>query len=284
VSKYKYPFGAIWLSHSSISDFDKCPRLYYLRNIYKEPGSGKKIQVVSPYLTLGITVHDTLEAIRYLPVKERFEKPLTDIFEELWVNAEGKKGGFKTAEQEKEFKDRGKQMVKRVQDRPGPIANLSTIIKEKGEMVASMLLSAEDNLVLCGNVDWVEVLPDGTLHIIDFKTGKKEESESSLQLQIYLLLAQNGNKRPVTKTSYWYLDKDAEPREVPIPDLIGVTEQLIEKGRKIKEARLSKDMEGLVCKSGGCRNCLEYEKVVKGEAESVGYDPIREKMLYMNIA
>jgi hypothetical protein len=251
--------------------------------MYKEPASGKKIQVVSPYLTLGIAVHDTLEAIRYLPVKQRFDKPLTEIFEELWVNCEGEKGGFTTNAQEAEFKQRGFEMVKRVQEHPGPIAELSTIIKEKGEMVASMMLSSEDNLVLCGNVDWVEVLPGGSLHIIDFKTGKKEESEGSLQLQIYLLLAQNGNKRPLTKTSYWYLDKDDKPKEVPIPEMAGVTETLIEKGKKIKEARLSKDMEKLVCKTGGCRNCLEYEKVVRGEAKAVGFDPIREKMLYLNI-
>jgi hypothetical protein len=283
MSKFKYPFGSVWLSHSSINDFEKCPRLYFLRNMYKESASGKKIQVVGPYLTLGIVVHDTLEAIRYLPVATRFDKPLTHIFEELWVNFEGKKGGFVTDIQEKEFKDRGYRMIKRVQDHPGPIAKLSTIIKEKGEMVASMLLSAPDNLVLCGNVDWVEVLPDGTLHIIDFKTGKKEESDSSLQLQIYLLLAQNGNRRPVTKTSYWYLDKDDLPKEISIPDLEGVTEQLTEEGRKIKKARLSSEMKDLVCPKGGCRNCEEYEKVVRGEAECVGFDPIREKMLYINI-
>lgn len=237
--------------------------------------------VVNPYLTLGTTVHDTLESIRYLPRAQRFDKPLTHIFEELWAGVEGKRGGFSTPLQEKEFKDRGLLMIKRVQDNPGPIANLSTIIKEKGEMVASMLLSPEENLVLCGNVDWVEVLPDGSLHIIDFKTGKKEESDSSLQLQIYLLLAKNGNKRPVSKTSYWYLDKDDQPKEVAIPDLSGVVDQLIEKGKKIKAARLSENMKELVCPKGGCRNCEEYEKVVRGEAVSVGFDPIREKMLYI---
>lgn len=282
MSGYKYPFGAVWLSHSSMSDFNKCPRLYFLRNMYKDPDSGKKIMMVNPYLTLGTLVHDTLESIRYLPRGQRFEKPLTHIFEELWVNAEGKKGGFISDAQEKEFKLRGFLMIKRIQDNPGPIANLSTIIKEKGEMVASMLLSSEHNLVLCGNVDWVEVLPDGTLHIIDFKTGKKEESDSSLQLQIYLLLAKNGNKRQVTKTSYWYLDRDDLPKEVPIPDLTGVTEKLIEDGIKIKEARLSANQVLLSCKTGGCRNCLEYEKIIKGEAESVGFDPIREKLLFIN--
>src|ERR1035437_4279352 len=28
-------FNAVWVSHSSIGDFLKCPRLYYLHNVYK---------------------------------------------------------------------------------------------------------------------------------------------------------------------------------------------------------------------------------------------------------
>jgi len=261
-----------------MGDFAKCPRLYYLRNMYKESKSGKKIQVVSPYLTLGIAVHDTLEVIRYLPRESRFDKPLTHIFEEIWEGSSGQRGGFKSNDQEKEFRGRGLAMVKRVQDNPGPIASLSTIIKDRGEMVANMWLSEADGLILCGNVDWVEVLPDGSLHIIDFKTGKNEEDAASLQLQIYLLLAKNNNKRPVTRLSYWYLERDDVPREVNIPDLAGVVEQLVEKGRKIKAARLSEAME---CAKGGCKYCLEYEQVVKGETEQVGYDPKREKMLYL---
>jgi len=277
---YKYPFGVIWLSHSSLADFDKCPRLYYLHNVYKEMPLRKKIQVVNPYLTLGMTVHDTLERIRYLPRGERFAKPLTDIFEEIWAGNGGKRGGFTSAEQEKEFEDRGRTMVRRVQDNPGPIGNLSTVIKDKNEMVASMWLSQADELVLCGNVDWVEVLPDGSLHIIDFKTGKNEEEAGSLQLKIYLMLTQAGNKRPVTKLSYWYLETEDQPREVPLPSLDGVKEALIEKGRIIKSARQMTDETGIACPRGGCRYCRDYERVIAGEAERVGDDDSREKILY----
>lgn len=277
---YKYPFGVVWLSHSSMSDFEKCPRLYYLRNIYKEKPAGKKIQVVSPYLTLGIAVHDTLERIRYIPRADRFLIPLTDIFEEIWAENSGKKGGFSSEDEEKEFKERGYMMVKRVMDNPGPIGNLSTRIKLEGEMVSSMWLSEKDNLVLCGNVDWVEVLPDGSIHIIDFKTGKHEENTNSLQLQIYLLLAKNGNKRPVTRLSYWYLEKEDSPKEIPIPDLDGVMEILVDEGNKMKQARLSERGAGMRCLRDGCRYCEDYEKVLNKEAVQVGYDSKREKILY----
>ncbi len=281
MGQYKYPFGVVWLSHSSITDFEKCPRLYFLHNVYKEVPSAKKIQVVNRYLTLGMVVHDTLERIRYLPQSVRFAVSLMDIFEEVWSQNLGKKGGFLSNDQEKEFKDRGIAMVKRVQEYPGPIANLSTIIKKKHEMVASMWLSKEDDLVLCGNVDWVEVLPNGSLHIIDFKTGKSEEDADSLQLQIYLLLAKSGNKRAVTKLSYWYLNKDDAPKEITLPDLEGVMEILIEKGKRIKAARQQLGRELMKCPSNGCRYCLEYEKVLRGEAEQVGYDEKRDRILYL---
>ncbi len=278
MTEYKYPRGTVWLSHSSISDFEKCPRLYYLHNVYREKPDWKKIQVVNPYLTLGIVVHDTIEQIRYVSKEDRFKTPLTDMFSQIWEQNSGKFGGFVTSEQEKEFRTRGLAMVKHIEEHPGPLANWSTIIKKKGEMVADMWLSQENGLVLCGNVDWVEVLPDGSLHIIDFKTGRQEEDESSLQLQIYLLLAKHGNKRPVTKLSYWYLDSQPSPREISLPDTNGVVELLIEKGKKMKAAR--ELAGGLPCPSGGCRYCLEYEKAVKGEAERIGYDEKREKILY----
>ena len=37
-------YTAVWVSHSSMGDFLKCPRAYFLHNVYKDPktDSGKK--------------------------------------------------------------------------------------------------------------------------------------------------------------------------------------------------------------------------------------------------
>ena len=53
----KDKFKATWLSHSSIADFLKCPRLYYLRNIYKNPRAGHKITVLLPHPAGDIASH-----------------------------------------------------------------------------------------------------------------------------------------------------------------------------------------------------------------------------------
>ena len=59
-------------------------------------------------------------------------------------------------------------------------------------MLPHYYLNDTDNIILCGKVDWIEYLDevDG-LRVIDFKTGRNEEKEESLQLPIYQLLLHN---------------------------------------------------------------------------------------------
>src|SRR3989344_4665660 len=76
-------YNAVWVSHSSISDFLKCPRAYFLRNMYKNE-RGRKINLVGPALSLGISVHDTLEGLLKYKAEERAQQPLQAQFEENW--------------------------------------------------------------------------------------------------------------------------------------------------------------------------------------------------------
>ncbi len=68
-------YSAVWVSHSSINDFLKCPRAYFLHNMYKNP-RGMKINVVNQHLSLGIAVHETLEGLLVYKAEDRFKKPL----------------------------------------------------------------------------------------------------------------------------------------------------------------------------------------------------------------
>lgn len=272
--KYLYPYGVVWLSPTSLSDFDRCPRLYYLRNMYKNLKTNRKIQIVNPYLTLGGCVHQTIDSISHLPKNERFANPLTEKFEQLWAKTSGKVGGFTSGKQEQIFKERGLSMIKRLMNNPGPLANLANKIHE---VIPNMWLSEKDMLVLCGVVDWIEVLPDNTLHIIDFKTGKNEEDIESLQLGIYLLLVKSKLKREVSKVSYWYLDREDTPKEAVLLETDVVLKTLIDEGKKVKKYRLEGEYS---CPKGGCTYCLEYEMVLQGKAEHVDVDIKMKRDLY----
>lgn len=270
----KYPYEAVWLSATSISDFDKCSRLYYLRNVYKDPKTYRKIQVVNPYMTLGIAVHAVINNISNVAAKERQFEPLIDKFEEIWIINSGKRGGFSSPDQEQEFKERGISMIKRIISFPGPLKNLTNKIHSE---VPNMWLSEKDLLVLCGVIDWIEILPDDTLHIIDFKTGKNDEDGNSLQLGIYLLIAKNILRRQVSKMSYWYLDREDIPRESKLPQLEEVPKILIRKGIKMKEYRLEGNF---ICQKRGCRYCNDYEAILEKKAEFVGIDYKMKRDLY----
>lgn len=258
-------YTAVWVSNSSMSDFVQCPRLYYLRNVYKDPVSRHKINIINPALALGQSVHEVLEALSVIPVEKRFATPLLTTYETVWKKVAGKLGGFTNESEEQMVKDRGIQMLKRVIDFPGPLKNKAVKIPKE---LPNYYLSEEENIVLCGKIDWLEYMPeDDSVHIIDFKTGKHDESAHSLQLPIYLLLVHNLQKRRVNKASYWYLDRDNEPVSIQLPDIEEAYAKVLETAKKVKTARLKGEY---LCPKRGCYACWPFEKILKKEAEFVG--------------
>jgi hypothetical protein len=261
----KDKYTAVWLSHSSISDYLKCPRSYFLKNIYKDPKSRRKIALASPALSLGQTVHEVVESLSCLPASERLIPNLTDQFLLAWTKISGKKGGFKSAEEEEAAKVRGQNMLSRIGSHPGPI--IRPAIKIRQDLPYFWLLD-EDNVILCGKIDWLEYLPDADgVNIIDFKTGKYDEDPDSLQLPIYLLLASHTQTKPVLGAAYWYLDRDDEPTAVKLPDLESAEKSLVPLAKKIALAR---KLQHFSCPQiHGCRACQPYEAVLSGQAELV---------------
>ncbi|OGH64344.1 MAG: hypothetical protein A2821_02195 [Candidatus Magasanikbacteria bacterium RIFCSPHIGHO2_01_FULL_41_23] len=263
VDKYK----ALWVSHTSISDFLACPRSYYLRHIYRNPKNRHKIKIMSPALALGQVVHEVLESLSVLPKSARFLEPIMDKYETAWEKVTGKKGGFFDRDTEYQYQERGRAMIRNVKENPGSIMRSAVKIKED---LPYFWLSEEEGIILCGKIDWLEYLPDiDSVHIIDFKTGKQEEDPNSLQLPIYYLLVHYCQARQVTKASYWYLGYDAEPVERALPSLEEAKTRIVTIARQIKLAR---QLERLSCSHNGCWNCLPFEEVVAGRAELVGED------------
>ena len=272
-------YSAIWVSHSSMGDFIKCPRLYYLHNVYKNPKTGKKINLVSPALSLGSAVHEVVEGLAEYKAEERFENPeeLLQRFDKVWDKFKGKKGGFKTEEEESMAKARGIEMIKRVINNPGPLKEKIVKMKEGDNgMLPNFYLSEEDNIILCGRIDWLQYKPDDdSIHILDFKTGKNEEKGDSLQLPIYQLLLDKLQKRKVSGASYWYLDCDDEPKEVALPDLKDSFDRVYKVAKQVSDARATLkfgDTSAFVCPNGekGCFGCRPFEKIINGEAEFLG--------------
>jgi ATP-dependent helicase/DNAse subunit B len=257
----KDKYKAVWLSHSSISDFLSCPRLYYLRNVYKDPKTGHKITITKPPLALGQTVHEVIEEISKKPTDQRLLISPKKLLDKFWNKVSGK------LSEEKEYKERAIKMLTNIEENPGPIINKAVKLKSD-DGLPYYWFSEKENIILCGKVDWIEYLPkNDSVHIIDFKTGKNEESEDSLQLHIYLLLATNLQKRKIEKASYWYLNSSKKPTEVKLPKYETAHEQIYNVAKRIK---LGRQINHFKCPKGGCYACRDLERILKGEGEKVG--------------
>ncbi len=259
-------YTAVWVSHSSIADFLTCPRAYYLKNVYKDPATGHKVQVIGPPLALGSAVHEVIESLSVLTVKDRFRESLLPKFDLAWAaKYGGKRGGFFDLAAEQKYKDRGRAMLRTIEKNPGPLVNLAVKINMD---LPYYWLSAEENIILCGKIDWLEFMPDSdSVHIIDFKTSKSEEDPNSLQLPIYYLLVQNTQKRHVSKASYWYLEFSDTVKERLLPDLATAEASVLKIAQQIKLAR---QLNKFKCPTNSCRACRPLEAVLRGEAEFVG--------------
>lgn len=270
----KDKYTAIWVSHSSISDYLRCPRSYYLRNVYRDPKTHHKISLVNPALTLGQVVHDAIDVVSRLPSQERFAIPLLTRFLALWEKVSGVRGGFFSPEEEAKFKARGESMIKRIDDNPGPLKAKAIKIRQD---LPYFWLSEEENIILCGKIDWLSYNEEKDMvTIIDFKTGKYDEDPDSLQLPIYYLVVKETQQRQIEGLSYWYLDRDNEPTPAAIPNEEESRARVLEFAKRIKLART---LERFVCpKKDGCMSCKPYEAILAGKAQYIGVNPFGQDL------
>lgn len=261
-------YTAIWISHTTIKDFLYCPRAYYLKHVYKSPQTGHKMKIMIPPIALGQVVHEVLEEISRLPAASRLIQSLLGRFHQTWETLSGKNGGFSSSEQELRYKKRGEEMMGRLMKNPGPL--LHSAVKLKGDL-PFFWLSEEDNIILCGKLDWLEYVPESdSIHIIDFKTSQHDEDPNSLQLPIYHLLAHYCQKRKITKISYWYIDRVDGLIEKPLPDLVQSQQKIMAIGKKVKTAR---QLGIFKCPNGGnCPYCSPFEKIIQGKGLFIGLD------------
>lgn len=296
----KDKYKAIWMSHSSINDYEKCPRLYYLHNIYKNKNN-RKINIVSPYMSLGIAVHNVIEDLKNYKSEERVKIDLLNNFEKEWEKYHGKIGGFKNKEEEDNFKNRGIDIIKKVLIDYKMLINKTIPLSSyyTGDMLPNYYISEEENIILCGNLDWIEYVPAqkegsrGVLSVIDFKTGKNEEKINSIQLPIYKLILENlQSKWKVNNGKYWYFESGIVTERVLDQRLLEeVKSKIIKLGIEIRDkkytwannARFGKAgwvekenmEENFKCLSASdlC-DCKKYEKIITGDplAEYVGVD------------
>ncbi len=174
--------------------FLQCPRQYKfqyvdgLKDIYRKP---------RPYFTMGDHVHAALkDFLSVVPISERSPSKLEDLLREKWRR---NRKGFNNREDEKTWGERALNQLRwfvRNQD-----TSVTPLMVEKNH--SAQLTKV---IILTGRIDRVDEEADGSLHIIDYKTGKMPAEINQIQLHIYALILSKKQDLPLKKASYLYLE------------------------------------------------------------------------------
>ncbi|MFH1425890.1 MAG: PD-(D/E)XK nuclease family protein [Candidatus Kerfeldbacteria bacterium] len=174
--------------------FENCPRQYkfsYIDHLDKEYKKPK------PYLTMGAHVHNALKDFyEQLEPNKRTYDELEKILRRRWRE---NREGFASKEDEAKWGVKALNTLRLYVHRTD-VTKTPVMLEDYYDT------DIDDQLKIIGRIDRADELEDGTLHVIDYKTGKYNEDDiSDLQLILYALIVSAGQKKPVTKASYLYL-------------------------------------------------------------------------------
>lgn len=179
------------LSHSSLSMFSECPQKWKFKYVDRIPERPRH------FFSFGSSVHAALEF--FYGVKALPAPPLEEVLEhykKIWLPQ-----GYKDPGQEAEYFEQGKQIIasfyhKHIADYAIPyFVEYGFNLKVEGVPVT-------------GKVDRVDKLEDGTLGVVDYKTGKAlaaERVKGDSQLTMYQMACEELLGAKVARLSFYHL-------------------------------------------------------------------------------
>ncbi|MBU0728089.1 ATP-dependent helicase [Patescibacteria group bacterium] len=232
-------------SHSALSTFESCPRQYEYANVLKIP------QEMTGAASFGSSLHNTLNQFYKLVTQSKqaslFEdyeedlsvKRLLDIYEEKWIPY-----GFDSKEHHDSLKKRGKEILEKFHTHfKDEVSRIEFL--EKG-----FKLKVGD-YTISGRIDRADKLDNGTLEVIDYKSGKsktQKQVDDDQQLMIYALAAKECFDQPASKLTLYFLDEDLRVSTEPdIGKLEKMKEKIIETADSINKSDFAPTPSKFIC-------------------------------------
>lgn len=195
ITAYRMRFRA---SPSKLLLFRQCPRRYRfehvdrLARLYRRPRAP---------LVMGAHVHEALRRLyAEIPPDERSPAIAERLLRNVWRR---QRVGFSSVEEEREYGRRALAMMRR-------FCALSDLRARPLAMERTEQLAIDPGIVLVGRIDRVDGCGDGSLHVIDYKAGRRPAGDESrrdraFQVGIYACLAEAGLRHAVTRGRILYL-------------------------------------------------------------------------------
>ncbi len=274
--KHKQVQGATSTPHvfsfSQIKTYQTCPYQYKLRHILKLPTQGKY------YFSFGTSIHSTLqkfyERIKELNLPKQDslfgflqEKPsvtsnirvpfldeLYALYEIHWIDE-----WYQNIVQREEYYKKGKEILR------------IFYASQEGKWTIPVNLESWFNIKvggtsLHGRIDRIDQLPDGTLEIIDYKTGQVKETltaDDKEQLLIYQIAAETlpeyKHMGKTSKLTFYYLNDNIQTSFVGTDtDLERLRGKVTEAADGIKAGDFRAEPNPHTCKYCDFREICEY--------------------------
>ncbi len=146
---------------------------------------GRWLRRPNPAFAFGSNLHRALEFFHSAGGAEKLSpEEFHQALEQLWSHA-----GFETSEQSEAYKQTGLQLAQQYYQAQAEQPSEALVL-----FTERMLRRDMGRYVLMGRIDRVDEHPDGTLEIIDYKSGRadvtEEQVRNDLALHCYALLVQ----------------------------------------------------------------------------------------------
>lgn len=212
----KYPLPTKF-SFSQLAAFSVCPLQYKFAFILKIPADSDKSSLIFgrvlhntlynfllPTLSGGLAQGELFSQENLVKNKKNTEAELfsearlLEIYQEFW-----QEDGYRSQKDKEEYKKRGQTALKAFWHNYQSEKPVETLLLEKN---FSFKIGGD---IIRGAIDRVDRLMDGTLEIIDYKTGKdkvKLDFKEKRQLILYQLFLEEFLGKKVSTLSYYFLE------------------------------------------------------------------------------